>query len=344
MSDQLVPRVSIIMPARVSNADELAWMREAVNSVIAQTVKEWELVIVDDHSPLKKELATYRRTLKTESRIRWIKATGTGTIDARNQAAKEAAAELLLPVDADDKLEATGLEKLLAAWANRGDKGFVYGSTMRFGVDWTRILPAQPFCFPDVLKTITFTVTCLHLKSDWQRVGGWKTEMAGGLEDWEYAIALGELGVCGMAIPDVILWYRQTSTGRHAHLRQETEANGPKFGQLAYQKMRELHRETFNGRTPTMCGCTGKPLGVGQMRMTAAGGVEYQAPGEIVMVEYVGGRSGNFGVAGPRSKIRYTVPGKGNLVQQPNGAVGVDPRDVGFFLSLNRGQDFRVVK
>jgi hypothetical protein len=245
-----------------------------------------------------------------------------------------AEADLLLPLDSDDRLAPFALEKFLGAWKG---SGFVYSSTMMFGLDWARLYHAPEYSFYDLLKNLPCMVGSLHLKSDWARVGGWKPELEGGLEDWEYWIALGEMGVCGTAIPDVCYWYRRTANGRLTNLFKEHGENYKR----AYAKMRDLHLDSFNGRYPMGC-CGGKRAPVVDARGTASM-ADYQPVNGAVSVQYVGRRAGSFGVRGNRTGTRYTVPGIGQLVIQPNGASGVAPEDVPFFMSLGRGADFRVV-
>jgi hypothetical protein len=62
----------------------------------------------------------------------------------------------------------------------------------------------------------------------------------------------------------------------------------------------------------------------------------------FVNVVYTGKRSGSFGLAGRKSGIRYTVWGQQQSLVNDQGTLGVDPQDVPFILSLNRGADFAI--
>lgn len=327
-----MPKVSIIMPARIRNADEAQWMREAVDSVLAQTIEDWQLVIVDDRSDVWPELPTDKRIDVFRG-----KAHSEGTAATRNLAAELAESDLLLPLDADDRLAPFALEKFLGAWKG---EGFIYSSTMLFGLDWTRQFAAQEYSFYRLLKDLPCVVGSLHKKSDWAKVGGWKSALDGGLEDWEYWIALGEMCVCGTPIQDVCYWYRRTANGRLTHLLKEQGENY----KIAYSKMRDLHLDSFNGRLPMCGGGCGGGKGAPQVQQrSGTSQANYQSLTDVVLVQYTGRRGGSFGVRGNRTGTRYTVPGIGELVQQPNGESGVAPGDVPFFMSLGRGADFRVV-
>jgi glycosyltransferase involved in cell wall biosynthesis len=328
-----MPKVSIIMPARIRNADEAQWMREAVDSVLAQTVEDWQLVIVDDRSEFK---ILVPEDIPEDPRIEFYQGNkhGEGIAATRNLAAELAEADLLLPLDADDRLAPFALEKFLGAWHG---EGFIYSSTMLFGLDWVRQFNAPEYSFYRLLKDLPCIVGSLHKKTDWEKVGGWKSALDGGLEDWEYWIALGELGVCGTPIQDVCYWYRRTANGRLTHLLKRDSNNY----KVAYSKMRDLHLDSFNGRFPM--GCCGGGKGAPQVQRSGTAQANYQSLTDVVLVQYTGRRGGSFGVRGNRTGTRYTVPGIGELVQQPNGESGVAPGDVPFFMSLGRGADFRVV-
>jgi glycosyltransferase involved in cell wall biosynthesis len=320
-------KVSIIMPALIRNADEVKWMGEAIQSVLAQTFQDWELIIVNDDSQEWPDIPEDTR-IKVHNFM-----VSEGVSSARNMAARMATSDLILPLDADDRLAPFALEKFLDAWKG---EGFIYSSVMMFGLDWTRQYPAQRYSFSKLLKTPGFCIVgCLHKKADWERIGGWKPSLDIGLEDWEYWIAAGELGICGTPIRDVCYWYRRTANGRLSHLIDDHSNY-----QAAYDRLRELHKDSYNGRYTEMC-CGGKSIVVPpDNRRTISN--DYEAPINTTLIQYTGRRGGSFGVRGNVSSIRYTVPGMNQLVIQPDGTPGIDSRDVPWFLTLGRGVDFKV--
>ncbi len=98
-------RVSVIMP--IYNVE--AYLREAVGSVMAQTLGDWELIAVNDGSSdgslkLLEELAA------SDSRIRVITQPNSGKSVARNRGAEAARGDYLYFMDGDDCLEADALE------------------------------------------------------------------------------------------------------------------------------------------------------------------------------------------------------------------------------------------
>src|SRR6185437_2705463 len=94
--DQRSPLVSVIVPAY--NVAE--FIGDALNSVLAQTFTDYEIIVVNDGSPdteaLEKALGPYM------SRIVYIKQENRGVSAARNTAIKAARGSLLAFLDGDD--------------------------------------------------------------------------------------------------------------------------------------------------------------------------------------------------------------------------------------------------
>jgi glycosyltransferase involved in cell wall biosynthesis len=97
------PLISVIIPT----FNRAAWVREAVDSVLAQSFPDFELIVVDDGStdPTAEGLAPYG------NRLRYLYQTRQGVSAARNRGLETAAGEWLAFLDSDDlwlprKLEA----------------------------------------------------------------------------------------------------------------------------------------------------------------------------------------------------------------------------------------------
>jgi len=329
------PRVTVITPVRATRPEHTTWLNEAIASVSAQAVPV-EMIVVDDHSTV--DLATVREQWPS---VLWLAADGEGCAAARNQAVHQAQTDLLLPLDGDDKFTPDAVVKFLKAWDNGGSKaGIVYSDVVMFGQDYSKMYIAPGYSFKILLHATFMTVGCLHRREDWAKAGGWRVDMEGGLEDWEYWITLGEMGVCGFHVAEPLYWYRRDARGRLARLKAD-----PTRWQKAYQRMRDLHIQSYNGRYPMGC-CGGASYPKGQRPKQSAAPranvVTSPVPtGSLEMIQYIGNRMGDFGVAGQISRVRYHVPGKGMLVEDTNGRPGVAVGDVPFLLRLNQGRDFR---
>jgi glycosyltransferase involved in cell wall biosynthesis len=104
-----MPKVSVIVP--VYNVEK--YVEKCVASILDQTEKDYELLLVDDGSTdnsgkLCDSLA------ETDSRIRVIHQKNQGLGGARNTGIREAAGEWILLVDSDDWIDPDILEKTLA--------------------------------------------------------------------------------------------------------------------------------------------------------------------------------------------------------------------------------------
>ena len=329
--------ISVITPALVKDELGHQWLHECIASV-AEQQGDWEHIIVNDHSPVNLDALK-----ETWSHVRWMDAEGQGVSMARNQAAEAARGDLLLPLDADDKLGPAAIMAFQKAWANRGDAGIIYSDCVMFGEDYAKVYLAAEYDFRTLLKATFMTVGCLHQKADWDRVGGWRIDMTRGLEDWEYWIALGELGVCGKRIAEPLYWYRRHPRGRLQWLK----ANHDKWDR-AYQAMRDLHRDSYDGRFPMGC-CGGRAKAAARRPVRSVPASLAATTATIksggVLLVYQGARQGDFMITGGVTRTMYHVPGRGGIVELANTRTqGVNPADVAWFRSVNQGRDFKEVQ
>lgn len=332
--------VSIITPVLAKTERDVEWLQESIESVLAQTHKDWELFIVNDHSKIS--LGPLGEYFK-DKRIHGAMANGHGVAQARNQAAELSTSGLLLPLDHDDKLAPEALEKLLAGWEACGN-GVIYGDTVLFGDDFSRIYHSPPFNVDLMLKQLLLPVGGLHSKQAWQESGGWKSQMSMGLEDWEYWLTLMEKGHCGHHIAEVVYYYRRHPTSRLSKML--ASSNGYK---VAYSKMRDIHADLFAGRIKVGCGgcgggivAGGTPQQPASTQMTAMEVSQLPAGGRV-SIGYFGRRSGTFYMTGRPSGARYAVSGIGSEVMGPDGRPGVLKQDVLHILRLDAGASFKKI-
>lgn len=339
-------KISVIVPVRATQPHDIKWLEAAIDSVRQQEYKDWELIMVNDHST--ESLRPVAKMFR-EPNITGLKAIDMGVAHARNLAVEEAEGPLLLPLDHDDKLPPSSMVNLLEGWEDGGSKqGIVYGHCLLFGPDIQKVYQSPKYDFRMLLRTLLMPVGSLHRKADWKKVGGWNPMMEHGLEDWEYWIAMGEAGVCGHNIGKITYHYRRHTESRLARLHTTPDAFSAQ-----YQVLRQLHMDTFNGKFTRGCcgqGAVAPSVGMSfaQQRMaqspqnTKAVPVEAVRSNGLVQVKYIGRMKGGFGLMGKASGFRYNVPGAGMLVELPDGRRGVDPRDLNHFLKINRGRDFLV--
>lgn len=113
-------KVSVVIP--VYKVEK--YLRECVDSVLAQSCTELEVILVDDGSPdrcgqICDEYAA------ADKRVSVIHKQNGGLSDARNAGLKRASGKYVLFVDSDDMIANNAVEKLLAA-AEKNDAQIVY--------------------------------------------------------------------------------------------------------------------------------------------------------------------------------------------------------------------------
>lgn len=117
-----LPRVSVIIPAY----NGAATIDETLDSVRAQTLREIEIIVIDDGSTDDTASRVERHMLE-DPRIRLLRNANGGVARARNAGIAEARAGLIAPLDADDLWHPEKLALQLRALERGGKKvGLVY--------------------------------------------------------------------------------------------------------------------------------------------------------------------------------------------------------------------------
>ncbi|MBR8835694.1 MAG: glycosyltransferase [Stigonema ocellatum SAG 48.90 = DSM 106950] len=113
-----MPKVSIVIPAY----NAIAYLPEAVDSVLQQTFTDFEVLIVDDGSS---DGTVEWANQMTDPRVRVISQTNQGSSGARNTGITAAKGEYIALLDADDLWEPTKLEKQLRYLSENPSVGLV---------------------------------------------------------------------------------------------------------------------------------------------------------------------------------------------------------------------------
>ena len=202
------PLVSIVIPCY----NQGHYLQEAVDSVLASTYENIEIIVVNDGSDLNIE-GLSAQFPKTQI----INQEKQGVCVARNNAIENASGKYILPLDADDKIHPTYIEKAVNMLENNPKIGIVYCEAEFFGAKTGKWQLAE-YKFPDCLYGNGIFVSVMYRKSDWEIGGGYKKEMTLGFEDWEFWLTLIENGVEVYKIPEILFFYRQHDNSRSAEL------------------------------------------------------------------------------------------------------------------------------
>ncbi len=145
------PLVSVLMPAH----NEELYIERAINSVLNQTYKNFELIIINDNSK-DKTGEIIKKFAIVDKRIKYLEGNGTGVANARNILQAEAKGEFIVNSDADDFCKPSRVEKLLKKALQIGEPCLV-GSSFDVYKDnsFLRVekFPVDHFEIKDRLKT-----------------------------------------------------------------------------------------------------------------------------------------------------------------------------------------------
>jgi glycosyltransferase involved in cell wall biosynthesis len=200
-------RFSIFMP--VYNRER--YVRQAVDSVLSQTFKDYELFAIDDGS-------TDRSAEILESygdKIRFIRQTNQGPEAARNNAAMIARGEYIVLLDSDDFFFPFALETFDKVIRQFDGPPLVLGA-YDFSQDENRVPPAKPvevFKYKNFgSKTRRVGTSCIIVrKSVYDEVGGQRrdsTPKSWYSDDTHFLLKVSSYGPCIVIDRPATTWYR----------------------------------------------------------------------------------------------------------------------------------------
>jgi len=207
------PFVSIVVPCY----NYAHFLRDCLQSIIEQTIQNWEVVVVDDASSEgdpESIVSGFR-----DSRVHYVcHQRNLGLAAARNTGFRLAKAQLLLPLDADDKLAPTYLEKVGLALQKRPDVDCAYTDFQLFGArdgvwhnrvrDAATMTRGQWIPGPGTLMR----------RSLWERLGGYceDPELYPTNTDWDFWLAAVAMGVQAIHAPEALYLYRCSESSMSA--------------------------------------------------------------------------------------------------------------------------------
>jgi len=178
-----MPKVSVIIPCY----NQGMFLDEAVESVLAQTFDDLEIIIVNDGSD---DIQTIEQCDSyDDSRIKVLTTTNQGLAAARNNGISQADGKYILPLDSDDKIASEYVSEAVRTLESDSQTGIVYCQAKLFGAvegDWK--LPE--YSLHEMLRDNIIFCTAMFRKSDWQTVGGFDAGMIYGWEDYDFWLSL----------------------------------------------------------------------------------------------------------------------------------------------------------
>jgi glycosyltransferase involved in cell wall biosynthesis len=201
--DGRAPAVSVVIPCY--NLGQ--FLEEAVDSVLAQTNQDFEILVVDDGSTDKVTTALLEGFQRPKTRV--LHQENRGLAATRNRGIRETRGRYVCCLDADDRLTPTFFEKAVVILDAQPAVGFVSGYIQMFGERDNLIRPER--CeLPDMLVLNRGICSAMFRRDLWSKVGGYcETFSASGVEDWDLWVSMLELGYRAEVLQEVILEYRR---------------------------------------------------------------------------------------------------------------------------------------
>lgn len=232
-------KVSVIVPCY----NHAQFLNEALKSVLEQSYTDWECIIVNDGSVDHTEVVAQEWVAK-DARFQYVYKENGGLSSARNTGISKAMGEFILTLDADDKYEATFMEKALRIILFNNNVGVVSSWAIRFtnNKQFGKLHP-KGGKLKDFLFGNAAIGTSLFRKECWEKVGGYDENMKKGYEDWEFYISVSKLGWTVHIIEEVLFFYRQHPISMRTVAMKSHDTEIKKY---IYHKHKELYKEYYD--------------------------------------------------------------------------------------------------
>ncbi len=207
--------VSIIVPCY----NQAAYLAETLDSVRAQTYQQWECIIVNDGSVDNTEEIAREYTVK-DSRFKYFRKENEGPSQARNFGISNSDGAFVLPLDADDLIAPTYVEKAMDCFMRFPDTKLVYCKADTFG-DSVGPWDLEEYDYESFIWNNCIFCSALFRRSDYDQTAGYNVNMAHGYEDWDFWLSLLKKGDVVHRIDEVLFHYRIKTMSRTTSLTGE---------------------------------------------------------------------------------------------------------------------------
>ena len=244
------PLVSILIPFK----NTASYLEDCLESILKQTLTNWELLIVDDGSTDDSRTIVEKYTDK-DSRIRLFNNQGKGIIEALRTAYSHAKGIFITRMDSDDIMMENKLTELQKSLQTQGTGHLAIGKVRYFseaGIgdgyknyeDWLNSLIAKGANFDEIYKECVIPSPCwMVYKTDFDKCGGFTPNTYP--EDYDLAFRFFKYGLKCITIDEVLhLWrdYPVRTSRIDVNYAENSflELKVNYFLELSYQKERKL--------------------------------------------------------------------------------------------------------
>jgi glycosyltransferase involved in cell wall biosynthesis len=232
------PKISIVIPCY----NQSHYLMDAVESILCQTFKDFEVIIVNDGSTdSTQDLAQTILQDNPNFQIQLISQENSGLSATRNTGISVARGKYILPLDADDAIAPTMLEECCEILDKHPSISIVYTARKDFG-EVEQIVCAGKFELEYIKYFNQISYCSMYRKQVWMDVAGYRINMKVS-EDWDFWVAAASRGYMGHYIQKPLFYYRRRSNG----LFQEVIKNYEKiFAQIIINNQEVYKQEEIN--------------------------------------------------------------------------------------------------
>ena len=197
-------KVSVIIPC--FNAS--AWIAETVESVVAQTLREFEVVLVEDGSTDDTRSVIVRLIAQySDHAMRLLLQDDVGLAAARNHGISAARGRYILPLDADDQIAPTMLQACADALDDQPDTAIVFTDRQDFG-ELQGCHAAGRYELARLKYFNQISYCSLYRREVWEAIGGYRVNV-NGFDDWDFWVAAAVRGFRGHHLPQPLHRHRR---------------------------------------------------------------------------------------------------------------------------------------
>ncbi|MGY5352571.1 glycosyltransferase family 2 protein [Wenyingzhuangia sp. IMCC45533] len=196
--------VSVIVPCY--NQED--YVIETLESVLNQTYRNWECIIINDGSTDNSEQIV-KDFIKIDSRFKLFTIGNKGLSNARNIGVSKASGEYILPLDSDDKIHEEYLSLAVEEFIKDASTKLVYCNAELFDYEsgfWE--LPVYSYNY--LFYGNCIFCTAMYKRGDYfSQTSGYDVNMVYGYEDWEFWLQLLDKNSRVVKLEKILFYYRR---------------------------------------------------------------------------------------------------------------------------------------
>ncbi len=205
--------VSVIVPC-YNSADCIVI---TLDSVAHQTYRSLECIIVDDGSS-DNTCQLVQEYCNKDRRFKLVTQSHQGPSVARNTAIANSMGFFILPLDSDDLISDTFIEKAIGCFETDPDVKLVYSKADEIGGNQSFVKKIPEYQYKDFLFHNCIYNTAMYRRSDFDATCGYNPNMKFGLEDWDLWLSLLDENSKVVQIDQVLFHYRRSDALSRSHV------------------------------------------------------------------------------------------------------------------------------